>query len=262
MMAPLTRRLGVILVALAIAASWATPAQAAFTFNNAVTNTGSGSLGTIAATGTGVLSGDLVVIFVTWEGATTTVSATDGTTSFTPDAFGVLDNPGSSGEPHSAFLYLLSSVATGAPTYTVTFGASRAFRNVIVTYFTPSGGSVSRVAANGTAGSTGAPLTDVNSGSITVTGTDGLAFGAYGEYGSTMTAASLKINGVAADRYQQIATNTSVWTKTYGAGFTGNALGTLNTANRYNLQILAFEIGAAPPPSARKLLLIGVGNNE
>jgi len=141
----------------------------------------------ITTTLTGVAAGNLIVIYVGWEGATTTVSVSDGTSSFT----GLDATSGAGGDLWGRWFYLLSSTS-GNKTYTVTYGASRSYRRVAVMEFNSSntwaldaGPSVGSVAG-----------TNPTSGNITTTGSEVVALGACINYGSN-TSESQTIGGSA-----------------------------------------------------------------
>lgn len=211
-----------------------------FTFVNSgqTGNTGSGT--SLAVNVTGVNAGDLVVVLVKWESTDTTVSVSDGTSSLVASAAG---NVGSSGAYYTSVFYLLSSVASGTVTYTVTWGAARTFRDLIVVVHTPSAAASLDGTATGTYSASG---TTLNSGNITTTGTDGMAFGTYGDFsGNHPTSAA--INGVGATREIDggAGVASAIWMRAYTAGFTGAATGTITSAGPdWVCEIIAFKIGA------------------
>jgi len=67
----------------------------------------------------GVNAGDLIIFFLKNNGAATAGSISDGTSSFTMTS--VFDN--TNGPAYCQIGYLLSSIATGNPTYTITQGS-------------------------------------------------------------------------------------------------------------------------------------------
>lgn len=219
------------------------PSWASFTFIVGCGDNNDATATTITATCAGVAAGDLVSVWTTFEGlTTTTVSVSDGTTTFTQDPLGVFDQPSGTDEPHSVMHYLLSSVATGSVTYTSTFGSTQAVRRIVVQVYRPSAAATFE-SSNRAGGTTGTALA---SGNITTVGTDGVAFGANASYGNTPSDASLQINGV----NQQQITNagsyvkTKIWSRTYSAGFTGQATATQDASNRWNCAVWAFQISA------------------
>lgn len=228
-----------------------------WTFHNSNGATASASSNSIAVALANVSVGDLIAVWVKWEAGTTTCAVSDGTTSLTQYVPGVLTYTGA-GEPSGVLFYLLSSVASGTVTYTASLGAARTWRDIVVMSYTPSAGTV---AADGTAG-VGAQGqgTAVSSGNVTTTGTDGVAFGGYSEYGSALT--SPKINNVVAAQTQKSgATNSELWSITYSSGFTGAATGTI-TFNNWVGGVIAFKItasGAAPVSIPPRMTLLGVG---
>lgn len=212
-----------------------------FTYVNAnAAGGGSSSVGSIGVAVTGVHAGDLVVVGVKFEGSTTTVSVSDGTTTFTQDPDGVQGNAGSQ-EPWTCVSYLLSSVASGTLTYTATFGANRTWTSICVMVYTPSAACSFDNSNTGTGNSTA-----VSSGSTVIAGTDGVAFGFYGEYGNAINV--LLINGLAAEHsiFVDPTGNTQhdvLWSRAYSSGFTGAASGSLSSAERWNCTIMSFQIG-------------------
>ena len=108
-------------------------------------------------------------------------------------------------------------------TYTATWSGSRTFRRLFVYEYTYTGGAVTLDASNRATATSGS----LNSGSVTTTGSDVVAFGAYGEYSSANTS-NERIAGVVADQVvrQGFA---SMWSKTFAAPFTGAATATGNS---------------------------------
>lgn len=211
---------------------------------------GAGSSTTIASPGLTVNVGDLVVVMAKWEGADTTVSFGDGTSTLTPWSIGNQGTTGSNNEPHLAVAYILASVASGTNSvvYTATFGATRAFRDIIVMVFTPSAACSVDGSPNCNAGNSGAGTgTTLASGNITTSGTDGIAFGAYAEYGATLL--SDQINGVALAHSQTAGTASTLYNITYASGFTGQATGQFSSANRWVLGVIAFKVGGGGGPT-------------
>lgn len=221
------------------------PATAGYTFVGGCGNNSDGSSLTVACTVASVQAGDLAFTSTSFEGATTTATVSDGTSSLTATAYGVTAGTRNS-EPWLAAHYLLSSTATGSVTYTTTLGATRTFKQIAVQVWRPSAAASldgTAVAAASAAGGSTTP----NSGNITTTTSDGLAFASYAEFGQATTAEL--INGVAEDQ-KQIANagasrNSSTWSRTFAAGFTGAASGTLASAQRWTIGVTAFKISAA-----------------
>lgn len=214
-----------------------------FHASNGATASGSGGAIGVAVTAS---AGDLAVGFLKWEGTSTTATASDGTTSMTAWSKGVISSGGS--EPFMDAFYILSSVASGSVTYTFTPGANRTFRDVAVMTYTPSG----TVTTDGTAASANGNSTAPNSGNITTTSSDGVAFGFYGDFGNTV--GTEKINAIAAEHVQNAGTNLSeMWSKTYAAGFTGVAQATLGGSGLWLCGVIAFQntaSGGATPGGA------------
>lgn len=227
-----------------------------FTYVGTGQNGSSSSATTLAATVAGVHAGDLVLVLSKWESSDTTVSVSDGTSSLTQTSASHASVGGS--EPYSTCHYLLSSVASGSVTYTVTWGAARPFRDIVVIVYTPSGSVVTDGTPPAGAGGTG---TAAASGSITTTGTDGIAFGTYGEYGRPITAT--KINGVNSDRIVTggFANHSAIWAKSYTSGFTGTASGTLDLSERWVLEVIAFKISGGSGVTVTPSLFTGAFSN-
>lgn len=227
-----------------------------FTYVNTGQNGTSASGTSLAATVTGVSAGDLVLVLSKWESSDTTVSVSDGTSSLTQTSASHASVSGS--EPFCTCHYLLSSVASGSVTYTVTWGASRPWRDVVVIIYTPSG----TVVTDGTppAGN-GGNSSSLASGSITTTGSDGIAFGMYGEYGAIISAT--KINGVNSDRLVTggFANHTAIWAKSYTSGFIGTATGTLSYSNQWVSEIIAFKISGGGGITVTPSLFTGAFSN-
>lgn len=218
------------------------PLRASFTFVDSDGSTAAGSANTIASPGLTVNVGDLVVAVVSWEGGTASMTMSDGSASLTEWSLGPTAN--ASGDPILDVFYMLASTVSGTNSivYTGTFGAAanRTIRCIAVMVFTPS----SPASLDGTANVGTGNSTNLASGNITTTATDGIAFGAYAEFGATIL--SEQINSVAADRVQLAgAAHTEIFSKTYAAGYTGQATGQFSGANRWNLGVLAFKTGVA-----------------
>ena len=198
----------------------------------------SASSTTIATPGVTVAAGDLAVVLVSYEGTATTLSVSDGTSSLTE---WVVGQKYASGLTLDVF-YILASVASGTNSvvYTATFGGGgRTYRNIAVMVFTPP----SAASLDGTAVAASGTSTALASGNITTTGTDGIAFGAYAEYGLFLN--TEKINGVTLER-KQIAygLRSELWQIAYSAGFTGQATAVL-TSNTWIGGVIAFKADAA-----------------
>lgn len=220
---------------------------------SSATNESSAGL-TVTRTITGVQTGDFVLAYADHQGGPGTMSVSDGTSTFTQDPNGIQHNP--DGDPHSCFFYLLSSVATGSVTYTLTFDAPRPYSNFQVWVERPSS-ACSYEDSNSASSASGSTA---DSGNITTTGADGVAFGAYAEYGKDL--GNPKINGLVRDS-NLVSLRSMTWLKAYFAGFTGAAVGTVNDGPaRWNCHAIAFKIGGGPTtttltPDAGTLTLTG-----
>ena len=193
---------------------------------------------TVVTPGLTVNAGDLVVVLVTREGSeANTLSVSDGTSTLTEWSVGQKD----AGQFTLDVFYILASVASGTNSvvYTATFGAARGYRNIAAMVFTPPAAASldgTPVAAFGTS-------TSLASGNITTTGTDGVAFGFYAEYGQDL--GSEQINGVALARKQEATgLRGELWQIAYSAGFTGQATATLGVSAPWIGGVIAFNAAA------------------
>lgn len=207
-------------------------------------STGATSMGCTLA---GVSVGDLIVVFAKWEGgAGVSSSCSDGTSTLTA----VTEVDHASGDPRTQVFYLLSSVASGSVTYTVSYGASRTWRDIVVYAVTPPAGSPA-LALDGTIVNDNGTSTALKSKSIVTSKMNGVAFGTYGAFGATI--APVAIGGIRADEYRTAtgtgsggtATASAMWMRQYDLPFIGPATGTLNASNRWVSTIIAFAQGAA-----------------
>ena len=204
----------------------------------------SASSTTVAATVSGISVGDLVAVFVKHEGASGTISISDGTSSLTVDPSEGIVHHGN-GDLHSAWYYILSSVASGSVTYTATFLNSEPFRSIMVWdySYTDTASFDAAQSASGSASSA------VASGTINTASTSEVALGGYGEY-SARTISAMQINGVNADHTHQFTSInfTATWDRILSATFSGGqATGTLTDAEAWNAHIIAFKETAGGP---------------
>jgi hypothetical protein len=101
--------------------------------------------------------------------------------------------------------------------------------------------------------------TSLASGNITTTGTDGVAFGFYAEYGADL--GSEQINGVALARKQgATGLRGELWQIAYSAGFTGQATATLGVSAPWIGGVIAFKAAAGGGQIARPVSDVSVGN--
>lgn len=231
-------------------------AEASFTF---VISCGTGGTGSVTSQATGACTGthvgDLVAIEVKWEGGDTTVTCSNSSTaSVWVDAFvGAHVTDGNAATV--TICYTLSLAASGSVTFTATFGAARTFTDAGAIVYTPSAAA----STDGKSQSTGTSAT-VSSGNMTTTGTDGLAFGGFGETGAGVTIASCAVNSVVRDQVLQFGSGprSAIWSKSYAAGFTAAATCPFASGGAWNGSGVAFKIagGATVVP---KLTLLGVG---
>lgn len=198
-----------------------------------------GSGTTFSVTVAGVHVGDHVVCSFSFEGAVTTATCSDGTSSLTAAAFGVTSGSRNA-EPWLGGFYLQASVASGSVTYTITLGAARTFKQIEVHVNTPSGA----VTLDGTAVAAAGSTTPISSGNITTTGTDNITFGHYAEYGQATVTET--INGNAEEQLQRAnagaSRNSALFARRQTAGFTGPAAGTLGGNELWTLGVQGFKI--------------------
>lgn len=226
------------------------------TFVQSAGNDASGSGTSLAVTVSATGSGNLLVLVAKSEvGGNTTVTASDGTSSFTAGRKVIQTGA----DLIEQVLYLLSS-NSGKTSITVTWAAARSFRRVRVMEYSATGAFSADVDAgttyDGGAGS-------VDSGNVTTTGSDELCFGAYGEANGA-TPSSPLINGAAADHTESGGGFTTLWSKAVTGTFTGSA--SLTASGPSVIAIQAFKI-AAGGGGSRGLFLtppvsgIGIGGS-
>lgn len=222
----------------------------------AVTVEGSGT--TLQTNGdiTGVQAGDLIVASCNWDGATTTCTVSDGTSTFTAPAGNQVGGAGGT-TITQCFRYLLSSVATGTVTYTMTLAQARSFRRIMVRVFRPTA-TPEYVGLAQAGGSSNSP----NSGNLAVTGTDILAVGA-GCYFDTQFSTTRTINGEsvtgnliagvdsgAANGYAEQAYLLK------NAGFTGAFAASLAGSDGWAAHLAAFRIAPDEPVDAEAAIAV------
>jgi hypothetical protein len=210
----------------------------AWTFVNSGGNGASASGSTLTFTIAGVHVHDAIAISVKWESADTTISGGDGSASSFVDAFvgaHVTDGTG-----FHTMLYCLDSQTSGTVTYTVTWGAGQPFRDTGGMAYTPP----STPSLDGTPHAATGNSTAFNSGNITTTSADGVAFGGYGETGGVPTDSTAQINGVNKDQIVGFGTagNSRLWSKAYSAAFTGAATLTIAPSNPWGGGIVAMGV--------------------
>ena len=183
---------------------------------------------------TGVTAGNLILVFVKFEDGPNACTMSDGTTSFT---MGTLYSGASGTNAQSG--WLLSSVASGSVTYTVTQSGAFFFQAHVMEYSYT--GTPSFDQQNGTRDIIGS--TTVASGNITTTGTDELVFGTFSEY-ATATHSAEQINGVTFDQITPGAgTNGSaLWSRKVASTFTGQTTCTLSAPDPWASSITAFKL--------------------
>ena len=179
-----------------------------------------------------VTAGNLIVIWVKWEEASLSGSAsvTDGVSSFTmgtPAHFGT-------SRPSGQFGYLLSANG-GNRTYTATFPTGDAFPRLRIAEFSYAG-TISFDGQHIGSGSSISPA----SGNITTTGTNELVLGGYAEYSNGALSNPL-INGQPATLIPG-GSYTKMWYQNSSSAFTGNASATLNSDGGWVTNVIAFKL--------------------
>lgn len=218
-------------------------------FVNSVGNSSSGSGQTsLAATisGANVAAGDIVVVVVGSQTNLVASSVSDGTSAFNPGT--PLNGIGM----HLQIWYLEASVATGLPTYTVTWGGGGVSLPVMgVMVWRPSGTAALDVQDATGGGNSTTPTT----GSITTTGTVELVVAANINSNGARTASSQTINSQAADNVLDVGSGSGsglhMWSKEFAATFTSGAgTLTLSAGDSWLANIISFSITGGAPPSA------------
>lgn len=191
---------------------------------------------------TSVPSGCTYTAFVKHEGSPTTISITDGTTTFTGAT--KIDNAtgGSSGDLHSQLFYSLSPSTSGTVTFTVTFGAGVKFISIFVVAYTHGAGTPA-FDGEPTGGGGQGNGTSLTSGSYTLTGNNDLTFAGFASYGNQIT--SEQINGVGqVNKFGRDANNCECFDRPLsatGSGVSMAATGGQGAANGWNLNFMAIR---------------------
>ena len=192
-----------------------------------------GTASSLAAGSLTFTAGNLIAVFVKWEGIDTTTTIS-GFTAGTKQA-----NPTS--RAWGQWFYKLSATG-GALDVTANFSPSTESPEMFVYEVSASGtwSLDTQATANGIS-------TAPSSGNMTVAGPEGVAFGGYAEYtGETFSAAL--INGVAADRTDSPPTlYARAWAKVHASGFTGAASATLTNSPEWACCGIAFKATAGGP---------------
>lgn len=207
----------------------------------ATSNNGSGSSLGVALSGTPVSAGDLVVVTASCGGAGIGIdSVSDGTTTFSTLTQLTSGNNGA----RIRGFYLLASVATGLPTYTVTFSANCTSRSITVYIFTPTA-AVTFDQQNGTE-----VIASTNgvSGNVTTTGTDEMVLASQMNENQSASS-SEQINSLAATGSINSGTNHTLWYLAFASTFTGQATETIGSSTRILTIIAGFKIAVAAKPT-------------
>lgn len=185
-----------------------------------------------------VTAGNLIVAWFKYEGAPTTITLNDGTTTFTARTLTSHAN----GDLNGQFHYLLSSVASGSVTYTGTFAAARAFKRIIIFEIDTTGSAAydTEALASGTSVSP-------SSGNLTTAVANSVVLGGYGEYNNSTLSVRV-INGVANENNRAgdnttgaTASISCVWENVFSSTFTGAASATLAGSDPWVCNAIAFK---------------------
>lgn len=208
----------------------------ALTFVKSAANSADGSATTMTVQLATVTAGNLIAVCVEHEGSATTSSVSDGTSTLTAKTLKSHSND----DLHCRWFYILSSVANGTVTYTVTLGAARLFKRMHAYEFSYSGTAQfdTEPSGGGGAGTSAAP----SSGNMTTTGTDEVVLAVVKEYGETFS--SPLINAVAADGSQSNPPSADIsWYKIFTGTFTGAATCTASGSIEWVVAAIAFNTG-------------------
>ncbi len=201
---------------------------------------------------TGVGAGNLIALWCKHEGAATTYSVSDGTTTLTN---GTIVNH-SNNDLHGLWAYLLVG-NSGNKTYTVTFGASRPYVRVHVWEFSYTG-TLSLDTQNTGSGNGAAPA----SGAITTAGTDEVVFGSYGEYNAGVVTSPL-INGAAATGSRinsPLGSLAASWYRLPGATFAGGTAScSITIGDDWLCNVIAFTTNGGGGRTTRNAHPSGLG---
>jgi len=186
-----------------------------------------------------VTAGHLIVVWAKYEGATTTVTISDGTTSLTPRTTRAHANS----DLHGQFFYLPASVASGSVTYTATWSAARTYKALIAFEINPTGTAVYDTEALNSGTSIA-----VTSGNITTAAADSVVLAGYSNY--TVDIMSVRTINTVANDNNRAADNTTgattirscVWENVFTSTFTGAADALLpNSTSEWVCNIIAFK---------------------
>ena len=206
----------------------------------------------------GIGAGQLIAVRVSHEGAPTSITVSDGTSSLT----GLTKKNHSNSDISQQVFYLLSSVATGSVTYTVTWGTSPPFQKLAAYAFSYTGTAAFDAELTGggdeynVTGGT-APTGDVVSSTLTTTGTDELVLGYTANYSGNPEDTWL-INGAAATGNLSVG-NSSEWYGTANSTFTGGVGVHYATTSVGLISAVAFTATAGGGGCGLTQNLMGVG---
>jgi hypothetical protein len=204
--------------------------------DNGIGTTGQSS---IAAGSLTFTAGNLIAAFVKFE-ETSSTATISGFTAATKQV-------NSAGTSWGQWFYQLSA-SGGSLNVTANFSPSTDYPSIFV--YEVSGTGTWAFDAESTANGSSTAL---NSGNMSVAGSDGIALGGYAEY-TLATVSSAQINGVAADRTDTCVNTFSVaWAKTHSSGFTGAATATLSSAETWAVCGIAFKLTSAGTGTSRAI---------
>ena len=211
-----------------------------FTFKNFGVASAASDTCNVTLTGTSVSAGDLIVAWCGW-------AQTESGSSFTDSGGSIFLGAGiNTGGPwtdvNGQFIYCLSSVATGLPTYTLT-KTGTLFPMFYVFVYTPTATPVLDQQIY-SAGLGGAGSTSPDSGSITTTGSDELVVGGLLAENDATPVTAYAIGGVGAGpqiaSFQASAFTIGMWSGTTTG--TVNATATLNLSEKWLSNAISFKI--------------------
>ncbi len=232
-----------------------------FTYKNACTGGTSTFADSVSCsiTGTGVSSGDLVVAWLGWgiDGLSPSISDTSST--FSP---ATANNSITWSQAHGQFFYVLSSVATGTPTYTATVtGAYEP--EIIVWIFTPSAAATFDIdVATESLGFAGSTSPDSNV--LITTGKNELVIGGLMTENNSTPVTDQAIGGSSATTNAVSAAYPSFTVASWYLATIGTirATATLNSSQKWLINEIAFkaDAGGGGGSTPSRLTTLGAGN--
>ncbi len=230
---------------------WSQSAFASFTFKGTDNNGATVDTVTVNYSGAAVSSGDLILVWAAWQSNVGAASVSDGTTSFTA---GTLVRAGNSTQENGQWFYLLSSVATGNPSYTLTVTGS-GFPAIIMYVFSHTGTVTAD--SHGEDWDTGGS-TSLDTASFTAAAGDTIVFGGASQKNNN-SFSSQAIGGSSATTNQVSGgigpMTVGIWYLVKTGSVTATA--TSSAADPWVCGAISFNI--ASTATSRNLTLLGVG---